>query len=254
MDGKTGITNLSVEELKKYKALLDEGAITEEEFQKIKAELLGVDAGKKEQVAAEVCENEPVSKDGIRKTKKARIPLIVAAAVIIVAGIVLLSRINSPRLIAKECAESYYTDWGRYASLLAYDYEGWVSKGNPSYLKEESEIFESNINSWEDFYEVVNERRVKSFEEKYGKYTVNAKVKSVKAVSIGVLLDSDKSFISSLGKRAAFDINQVDAIRFVEMKVEVNGEQDSITQNVSIHMVKIDGKWRVLTVEGLFTM
>lgn len=241
MESKSGIPNLSVEELKKYKALLDEGTITEEEFQNIKAEFLKHDGKADSQPAT-----TPAAKSGVDAYLKFIIPAVVVIMAIIV---VMISKTqgNNPETIAKKCALSEYGHYREAMSLYSYDFEDYVTGrfgSEESLFAWQSRNYNCIVSSWNDYYKARDEHN----KDHYGKYTVSAEVSKSKNVSIKDLYNDNLSYIWELEDYTAFDFDQIEEAKVVDVKITVEGENDSYQGEKGYYMVKYNGKWGVFRV------
>lgn len=248
MDGKTGITNLSVEELKKYKALLDEGAITEEEFQKIKAELLENDGKANTQPT-----KAPAEKFDLKKNLKFIIPAVVVFVAIIVAivAVVLSVRNNNPESVAKAYAKASYTDRKKEGSLYAYDWEKYISNRwgtSEKFFSSASNDYNYTITTWHEYYKAYDAYWKENYEDNYGEFKVTAEVSGVADISIQGLYDDSPSIAFSLMEYADFDFDQVDEAKIYTVLTNIKGENGSYTSKEDVYVVKCNGKWGVYSV------
>lgn len=245
MDGKTGITNLSVEELKKYKALLDEGAITEEEFQKIKAELLEND-GKANTPPTKA----PAAKFDLKKNLKFIIPAVAVFAAIIVAivSIVISVGSNNPESVAKAYTKASYTDREKKESLCAYDWEKYISNRwgtSEKFFSSASDDYNCPITTWREYYKAYDAYWKERYEDKYGKFKVTAEVSDVADISIQGLYDDSPSIAFNLMEYVDFDFDQVDEAKVYTVLTNIKGENGSFTSKEDVYVVKCNGKWGV---------
>lgn len=245
MESKSGITNLSVEELKKYKALLDEGTITEEEFQNIKAEFLKHDGKADSQPA-----NTPAAKSGADAYLKFIIPAAVVIMAIIVA-LVLSARNNNPEAVAKGFAKASYTDEKKEASLYAYDWEKYMSNRygtSEKFFSSASSDYGRAIASWGEYYKAHDAYWKAYREDKYGKYKVTVEVTNVTGISAQDVYNNSRSIASNIVNYADFDFDQIDEAKVFTVLTNIKGENGSYTSKDDIYVVKYSGKWGVYSV------
>lgn len=245
MESKSGITNLSVEELKKYKALLDEGTITEEEFQNIKAEFLKHDGKTNSQPA-----NTSAAKSGVDAYLKFIIPAVVVIMAIIVA-LVLSARNNNPEAVAKGFAKASYTDEKKEASLYAYDWEKYMSNRygtSEKFFSRASVDYGSTITSWGEYYKAYDAYWKARHEDKYGKFKVTVEVISVIGISTQDVYNYSPSVASNIVECADFDFDQIDEAMVFTVLTNIKGENGSYMSKDDIYVVKCSGKWGVYSV------
>lgn len=244
MRNETGTATIPVEELKKYKALLDEGAITEEEFQRIKAEFLENDGKVNTQPA-----KAPAAKFDLKKNLKFIIPAAAVLMAIIVLVIVSIAR-NNPETVAKRFSRNNYINTKTADTLLAYDWKDYligVYGSEEECFSSYSRRCYSTITSWSEYYKVIDDSYKQGYNNIYGKYTISAEVIDSWDMEIETLYRKYSSFIGELEYWTAFDFDQVDEAKGITVQVDISGKEGSKQYCDTLYMVKYNGKWSVLT-------
>ncbi len=242
MRNEMGTATIAVEELKKYKALLDEGAITEEEFQRIKAEFLENDGKVNTQPVKAPAEK--AKKDLKGELKKNPKILISAAAIVFVAIIVVVIAGNSPEAVAKSFVKANLIDMEKEASLCAYDYEEYLLSKYDSteeFFSHASDFYGYSITSWREYYEAVN-----TMSEFYlGDYKIVAKVIDSEYISTEDLYAVCSERISEIEARTAFDFSQITKAKRVTVQLSYLDRYDVLEDqdDFPVYVVKYHGKW-----------
>lgn len=207
MRNESGTVPITAEELIKYKALLDEGAITEDEFQKIKTDFLEND-GKAETQPTKT----PAAEFDLKKILKFIIPAVVVFVAVIVT-IVLTVRNNDPESIAEAYIVSDFVNNKKATSLYAYDYEAylaWFRGGEDRVFEWVSGHYDCMVNSWNDCYKAWDNSMENYLVGEFGKYTIAAEAVESRSISTGEFYRFFASTIEDLEDCTTFDSDYVD--------------------------------------------
>ena len=170
-----------VDELKKYKELLDSGIITQEEFENKKSELLSISSNYSDQTDSKDTPDEGDS-TSVAKTKNKKIPLIVGSII----GVVILAVVLTVVLVhdTKKDVKDMYGDFrGERWCTIASD---------GSYMK-----IDTNPNDIEDYFEYSAWNKIKSVCKELGfSDTVIAKMESTNSLSGRQSESNDKYEVS----------------------------------------------------------
>lgn len=248
--------NSQIDELKKYKTLLDNGAITEDEFQAIKAKYLTADSPAKKTPV------QSTAKSDLKKNPKILIGAAAAVAVAVIAIIlVLIGGSNNPEALAKKYAKAAYVDTKKADSMLAYDTEtyhiygwyaryGWQNKYTPDptpFFEGVSDDYGYEINSWNSYYKARDNSIREDLESELGKCKVAVELIGERNISIPDLMDEQKGVIGTIA-RLGFDTEQIKDARVYKVRVIMSGEYSSEMVNNNVYMVKMGSHWKVLAM------
>ncbi len=199
-------------------------------------------------------EVSPVTDLTVKKKPSLKTVLIIAAAcaVVITAAVVFFAR-NSPESVAKRFAIAYCTDEKTATSLYAYDGEAYLlvnyDGDAEDFFEKQSEIYDADISSWSEYYNVLDADQKEYLEDWYGEYEVTAEVTRSKDVSVKNTLENLESHIKYLETRVSFDSDAITDAKQISVKIKIAGEEYIDREKMTIYMVKTSGKWGVLEWE-----
>lgn len=189
----------------------------------------------------------------LRKSKKVKRigGLVVAAVLVLVAALSVISY-SSPKAVAKRYLDAYvYRDYVTMNKLMAYDvyaYElYWCDGDEEKFFEEVSDEFDEDIYSWKELSKYMREYVDEELCDEYGDYSISYEVTREKDISIRKLEEEEEYLIERLEKRANFDIDNVTKAKVITIKVKIKGEDETERETIEVYMVKIGGRWKVLS-------
>ena len=211
-----------------------------------------------ETVAADTAENieNTTAEVAVTSTLKKKLSiktilLIVAACIgVIVFAVILVSR-SRPESIAKRFSIAWYNDEKTAMSLRAFDWEAYkisVYDGDEeAFFENASDEYDTDITSWDAYYKAADGEWKEYYEDEYGRYKVTAKVMRSKDISVKKLIEVNEECIEDLELYIVFDKDEIIDAKLVTVKTKITGEDDFAREKLKIYMVKINGRWGVLT-------
>ena len=109
--------------------------------------------------------------------------------------------------------------------------------------------YDSDIESWNDFYKATKEYQADLLEDQYGNYKIEIKVIKSKEISVKKLFSDNKAHVDVLEDKTGFDSDKVSAAKMVVLKVKITGDDSTEREQVQVQLVRIDGKWKVYSVD-----
>ena len=95
----------------------------------------------------------------------------------------------------------------------------------------------------------MSEQADESIIDECGDYKLSVEAKRTKDLSVKRILSALDSDIERLEKYANFDKDSITDGKQVDVKVTIDGEDDTERSMFSIYLVKVDGQWKVLQFE-----
>lgn len=179
----------------------------------------------------------------------ATIAIVVVVAIVITGGVIFFNY-RSPSSIAERYAKaSILGKTETMYKLSAYDTHEYMLDENETeekFFNEQSNELMEDIESWADYEKVMSEQAQEYLADQFGKFKLSTEVKRVKDISVRHLLSELEKSINILESRAGFDKNSITDCKRVDIKITVDGEDDTERLMYSIYMVEIDGQWKVL--------
>lgn len=117
------------------------------------------------------------------------------------------------------------------------------------FFSEMSDTYKEDINSWSDYERFMSEQADESIIDECGDYKLSVEAKRTKDLSVKRILSALDSDIERLEKYANFDKDSITDGKQVDVKVTIDGEDDTERSMFSIYLVKVDGQWKVLQFE-----
>ena len=109
--------------------------------------------------------------------------------------------------------------------------------------------YDSDIESWNDFYKATKEYQADLLEDQYGNYKIEIKVIKSKEISVKKLFSDNKAHVDVLEDKTGFDSDKVSAAKMVVLKVKITGDDSTEREQVQVQLVRIDGTWKVYSVD-----
>lgn len=162
---------------------------------------------------------------------------------------------NNPEDVAEAFVEAWeLEDYASMIDLYAYDFEAELKDdaldefdSEEEFFEEMSAEFDEDVSSWKEVYKAFLKQSDEWLKEDYGDdYTLTVKATGTEEMDeetvggvINYLLDKYEGYID---EDAVEDIEEA-----VEVTVEavISGEEDETTDDLTVTVVKIDGKWKV---------
>lgn len=189
------------------------------------------------------------SKENLKKT----IAVILLAAIVI-GGICGVISYNSPksvalRFIKADCEFNLKAE----EKLLAYDYRTATLYDNEYENREEaffehlSDVYDEDINSWEDYFKVYQKQNLENMEDSFGDYKYIYNVSRIKDISVRKVKEENKSLLSSLERAVDFDADTIEEGKKVTVKIKLDSEDEGIVRFTAyVTLVKASGSWKIL--------
>lgn len=185
------------------------------------------------------------------KKLKSTVAIIVVLAIVIAGGVMFLNY-RSPSSIAERYAKAVVLGKTEtMQKLSAYDtHEYMINIGKydteEKFFSEMSDTYKEDINSWSDYERFMSEQADESIIDECGDYKLSVEAKRTKDLSVKRILSALDSDIERLEKYANFDKDSITDGKQVDVKVTIDGEDDTERSMFSIYLVKVDGQWKVL--------
>lgn len=162
---------------------------------------------------------------------------------------------NNPEDVAEAFVEAWeLEDYAAMIDLYAYDFEAELKDdaldefdSEEEFFEEMSAEFDEDVSSWKEVYKAFLKQSDEWFKEDYGddyELTVEATgTEEMDEETVGGVINYLlKKYDEYIDEDAVEDIEEA-----VEVTVEavISGEEDETTDNLTVTVVKIDGKWKV---------
>ena len=189
------------------------------------------------------------------KKLKSTVAIIVVLAIVIAGGVMFLNY-RSPSSIAERYAKAVVLGKTEtMQKLSAYDtheymINRWKYDTEEKFFSEMSDTYKEDINSWSDYERFMSEQADESIIDECGDYKLSVEAKRTKDLSVKRILSALDSDIEKLEEYANFDKDSITDGKQVDVKVTIDGEDDTERAMFSIYMVKVDGQWKVLQFES----
>lgn len=184
--------------------------------------------------------------------------IVAAVAAVIIVSLCVFFTLTNPKNIAKRYTKAAITgDQKAVSRLLAYDdEEAWLSNSGLYYLdsdvkekkffEKQSDIYEADIDSWNDFYKVIKRNFRDGLEDEYGKYKISVKVRRSNSISKNKLTTYDEFGSLDEVEKYGFDSSKASAYKKVTVSWKISGEDDTLRDTWDVYLAKVNGFWKVL--------
>lgn len=184
--------------------------------------------------------------------------IVAAVAAVIIVSLCVFFTLTNPKNIAKRYTKAAITgDQKAVSRLLAYDdEEAWLSNSGLYYLdsdvkekkffEKQSDIYEADIDSWNDFYKVIKRNFRDGLEDEYGKYKISVKVRRSNSISKNKLTTYDEFGSLDEVEKYEFDSSKASAYKKVTVSWKISGEDDTLRDTWDVYLAKVNGFWKVL--------
>jgi len=179
-----------------------------------------------------------------------KIIAIVLAIALIASAAAIIVNYNSPKAIVERVAKAELEgDFSNYDKYGVFNLISLAVKNN--YYDEEL-IFEElsedspwEIDSWDDFYEVINTIVKESLEDQFGEYKTKVEATKVEKKSIKSFISSNADTIFDSESVKLFDVDDVSDVRLVTVRFSVIGEDENYRDTAQYWAVKMGLRWKV---------
>lgn len=181
-----------------------------------------------------------------RRKKTTTVAVLAVIAVVILCTFFTLT---SPKNIAERFVKAAYTGNEKAVSrLVAYDNkEAWLTDNTEEkFFYRQSRHFDTDINSWNDFYKAIKEERRENMEDSYGDYKITVKAKRSNNISVKKLTDYDEFGSLNYVERYGFDVDEASAFKKVNVSLKISGDYESERILAYVYLAKVHGFWKVL--------
>ena len=173
----------------------------------------------------------------------------------------------SPEYIAKQYVEArIFDDLAKMRKYAMIDpcAEVLYTSNNPGFgvpkTMDEEDYFEyksvslgEDINSWEDLSKLYRESCKEEYEDLFGQYKLTLEVTGCEDVSIRTFKQEWQGRLESLEKKNGdFDVDDIDNIKEMTIKIRFDGEDEDDTITATVVMVKVGGRWRAFDSRGVY--
>lgn len=184
--------------------------------------------------------------------------IVTAVAAVIIIFLCVFFTLTNPKNIAKRYTKAVITGNEKAVSrLLAYDNEEvWLSNSGLYYLdsyvkverffEKQSDIYEADIDSWNDFYKAYKRYCRDGLEDEYGKYKISVKVRRSNSISKNKLITSGEFGSLSEVEKYGFDSSKASAYKKVTVSWKISGEDGTSRDTWDVYLAKVNGFWKVL--------
>lgn len=161
---------------------------------------------------------------------------------------------TSPEYIALRFTEACVdTDLATEEKFLAYDMKAMILYNNDCFGDEEkffelqSDEFQEDIESWDDYYKVNQKAFLESLEDITGDYTTECEVVKSKDMSERKLKEDCNEELSSYEDHAGLNIDDIGAGKLMTVKVKYDTEDAGVLRfKYSVVLGKVSGLWKVI--------
>lgn len=184
------------------------------------------------------------------KTKWRLLAIVAAAVVILAVVLIFVLGGNSPESVALKYVEAELNgDEFNAREYMAYDYCEFLLEffdcDEDEFFEKMSDSLGEDIESWEDYGQVLRDQAKEELEDEYGDYEITMEVTRVKDSSVKKI--KEVFLLESLEDDGLIDRDDFKDIKEVTVKVKISGEDETDRETLAVFMVQLGSLWKVLT-------
>lgn len=175
-------------------------------------------------------------------------------AVVVLAGAVAGTFAHfAPASVAEHFCKVYWLDERTATRMMAYDWnKERISKFNDeeAFFENRSDYYETEIQSWADYYKAVDTRTKEDLTDDYGHFRIKTEATKVRDISIKKVVDDNEDLLDTLERHGNFDRDTIKAAKEITVKVKIVGEDETDRDTWQVTLVRIGMQWKVLSYDG----